>query len=336
MKPGLVVGVAVITFITATICLALTRRILANRQLMDVPNDRSSHSEPTLRGGGLGIVAGLLVGLGSGALMLTGSAAELANIAVIGLTVGALAVVGLTEDIRGLGVGVRLLVQTLTFAIATAGFVCLAGLPIALGLVAGLAGVFYVNTANFMDGVNGISSMHGAVVGVYFVIVGYASNDHVLALAGVATGVAFLAFLPWNAPRARMFMGDVGSYALGGAAWALAVSALSRAVPLFAVAAPLLVYSADVVLTLVRRAIRREHLTHAHHEHAYQRVQEITHSHGAATAVVTTGTIMCAGIGLWSLLIPSVTPWAIALSVGVLALVQVAPSILAHRWARTQ
>ena len=324
-------GVALVTFIAVTICLALVRPFLANRQLVDVPNFRSSHTQPTVRGGGLGIAAGLLFGLGFGALRLAGSGAEIASMAAVGLTVSALAVVGFAEDVRGLRVGVRLISQALTIGITTAVFLLMTGLSVTLAVLVGLAGVFYVNAANFMDGVNGISGVHGAVVGAYFAVVGYISNDPGLMLTAIAVAVAFLSFLPWNAPRARMFMGDVGSYALGGAAWALAACALVLGVPPLTVAAPLLVYSADVAFTLVRRAMRGAPLTQAHHEHVYQRLMEITRSHGAATGGATMATILCAAIGLWSLFVPGATAWAIGCLPVVLSLYLISPRFMARR-----
>jgi UDP-N-acetylmuramyl pentapeptide phosphotransferase/UDP-N-acetylglucosamine-1-phosphate transferase len=320
-----------VTFVAVTICLALVRPFLANRRLVDVPNLRSSHTQPTVRGGGLGIAAGLIFGFGGSVLLLTGSGTQMAGIAAVGLTVSALAAVGLTEDARGLRVGARLISQALIFGIATVGVVLVGGLPVALGPLVGLAGVFYVNAANFMDGVNGISSLHGAVVGAYFAAVGYVGNAPGLALTGVATGVAFLAFLPWNAPRARMFMGDVGSYVLGGAAWALAVWALVLGVPPLTVAAPLLVYSADVIFTLVMRAMRGAPLTQAHHDHVYQRLMEITCSHGAATGSATVATILCAAMGLWSLFVPEATGWAIGFLLVVLFLYLMSPRFMARR-----
>jgi len=328
-------GVALVTFIAVTICLALVRPFLANRQLVDVPNFRSSHTQPTVRGGGLGIVAGLLVGLVLSALLLAGSAGQLARIAAVGLVVTALAVVGFTEDVRGLRVRTRLTCQALTFMCASVVFVLVGGITGIMGLVAWFAGVFYVNAANFMDGVNGISSMHGAVVGAYFAVVGYARTEPGLMLTGVTMGVAFLAFLPWNAPRARMFMGDTGSYVLGGGSWALSLWALALGIPPLAVVAPLLVYAADVAITLVRRAMQGAHLTQAHHDHAYQQVQKITNSHGWASGVITLGTITCAGFGLWNLFVPGATLWAFACSLMVIALVLATPRFLVRRRAST-
>jgi UDP-N-acetylmuramyl pentapeptide phosphotransferase/UDP-N-acetylglucosamine-1-phosphate transferase len=326
--------VALVTVMGVTICLAMLRPYLVSRGLVDVPNHRSSHTEPTVRGGGVGIVAGLLVGLGCCALLLD-SLAELLGIAAIGVIVGALAVIGFIEDVQGLRVAVRLISQASVVILAATGLVLIAGTTVTLGLAIALAGVAYINAANFMDGVNGISGTHGAVVGAFFSVVGFASNEPGLMLAAVAVGAAFLSFLPWNAPRARMFMGDVGSYALGGAVWALAVWALVVGVSWLTVVAPLLVYSTDVAITLARRSQRGAILTEAHHEHVYQRVHEFTHSHGKATALATTATIACAGIGLWNWYFPDVIIWAIAGIMMVLALYVATPWALERRLTAT-
>lgn len=328
-------GVALITLIAVTISLALIRPVLASRQLIDMPNHRSSHSQPTLRGGGVGIVAGLLVGLGLSAWLLSGTPDELIGAVTVGVTAGALAVLGFIEDSRGLPVGVRLVVQATICGITAAGLILIAGASVGLGIVAWVAGVFYVNAANFMDGVNGISGMHGVVVGSYFTILGLVSNEPGLMLSAIAIGAAFLGFLPWNARRARMFMGDVGSYALGGAVWAVAASAIVIGVPWLTAAAPLLVYSADVTITLIRRALRGAPLTEAHHDHGYQRVFEITHSHGTAAAAATAGTIACAVIGIWSWFAPDMLVWALASITAILALYVATPWILARRATAT-
>jgi UDP-N-acetylmuramyl pentapeptide phosphotransferase/UDP-N-acetylglucosamine-1-phosphate transferase len=312
-----------VTVLAVTASLVLLRPLLARRQLFDVPNHRSSHTTPTLRGGGVGIATGLLVGLGVAAVLAPANGTP--GIAAVSLAVVALAAVGFAEDLRGLPVSVRLLAQLLSITIPTVGLVLLAGLPMGLGVLVALAGVFYVNTANFMDGVNGISGMHGLVVGAYFAAVGFIGGDNGLMLAAIAVGAAFLSFLPWNVPRARMFMGDVGSYALGGAAWALSAVALALGVNPVTAVAPLLVYAADVTLTLARRAARRAALTQAHREHVYQQVEQLTHSHPKAAGLVTASTLACAGIGLWNLLAPGVALWAIAGMASVLVLYLATP-----------
>lgn len=312
MNPWAGLWVALATFAAVTISLALVKPILARWQVLDVPNHRSSHTQPTVRGGGLGIAVGLLLGLALSASLLTESPLVFESLAAVGLTVGALAAVGFAEDAFGLRVRVRLMAQMLIFGASSVGLVLAWELPVVLGLAVALAGVFYVNAANFMDGVNGISSLHGAVVGSYFAVLGFVGADPGRLLTGVAVGVAFLAFLPWNAPRARMFMGDVGSYLLGGSSWALAAWALANGVPLLTAVAPLIVYSSDVAFTLARRARKGAQLAEAHCEHVYQLVHQIASSHTVSSINATAATVACAGLGLLALLIPPASFWAAA------------------------
>lgn len=322
------IDVAFVTLASATLCLKLVRPLLARRQVVDLPNHRSLHSKPTIRGGGLGVAAGLLVGLVIGAFALDDSVAEVARMVAVGLTVSTLAVAGFAEDTRGLRVQTRLIIQTMIIGVATGSAVILAGMPPVAGLLAGIWGVFYVNAANFMDGVNGISSMHGTVVGFYFALVGQLSNSPSLMLAGIATGAAFLSFLPWNVSRSRMFLGDVGSYALGAAAWVLSLSALTLGIPLLPAVAPMLVYTADVVTTLLRRAAKRAPLVEAHREHVYQQVQQLTKSHGLATVVATIATIGSGAAGVWNLVIPGATVGAASCLALLVALYLVSPRLL--------
>ncbi len=320
--------VALVTGSAVSICLAFVRPFLTRRHLIDIPNHRSSHTRPTVRGAGLGIAMGLLVGLGSCAVLLWDIPAQLPAIGALGVAVAGLAVLGFAEDVHGLRVSIRLIGQTSIAIVTATALVLVAGASIAVGLLAVLTGVFYINAANFMDGVNGISGLHGAVVGGYFAVAGFASSELGLILGAVSVGVAFLSFLPWNAPRARMFMGDVGSYVLGGAVWALAVWAWVLGVSWLTVVAPLLVYSTDVAITLVRRAARGAPLAEAHHEHAYQRVNELTGSHSKAAVLATAGTLACAATGLWNQFVPDVTVWASAASIVVLILYVATPWLL--------
>lgn len=326
-------AVALVTVGGVTICLAIVRPFLVGRQLLDVPNHRSAHTKPTVRGGGAGIVAGLLIGLACCGLLLSDPEVQRPGIVAVGVTVTALAVVGLIEDVRGLKVGSRLIAQASILLITAAGAVLVAGAPVTLALPAVLAGVFYVNAANFMDGVNGISSLHGGVVGTHFVVVGFASGAPDLMLAAVAVGAAFLSFLPWNAPRARIFMGDVGSYALGGAVWAIAVWSVLLGVPWFTVVAPLLVYSTDVAVTLLRRVSHGAPLAVAHREHVYQLVHGLTRSHGRAAALATASTLACSGLGLWSWFVPEVLGWAVAATGAVLAIYVASPWLIGRHVA---
>lgn len=334
MTPSLALAIASLTALTTgTAALALLLPVLQHRQIMDVPNHRSSHTAPTVRGGGLGIVIALAVGLVIGAALSPIDTVDRLSVCWFAMTVLAFAAVGWTEDLRGLSIRTRLGFQVTIAASAAMGALWLGEIPLALASLGAVGGVFYVNAANFMDGINGISSWHGIVTGSYFAAIGLVSDSMGLALAGAVTAAAFLSFLPWNAPQARMFMGDVGSYALGAAAWALCVYALMIGTPLTIAVVPLAVYAGDVVFTLVRRARRRAPLFEAHREHVYQRLQQLTNSHQVASGIVTAATAACTGFGLLGSQSDLFQPWAL-LPVSLVVVVYLAtPSLIV--WRRT-
>lgn len=335
MSPYLVVVVAAVsTVLLGAVAHALILPLLRNHQVLDIPNHRSSHTTPTVRGGGLGIVVALVGGLVLGAALLYSESANLQAVIWFGVTVVTFAALGWAEDTRGLPVSVRLAGQVVISATAAMSATAIGGLPLGLALLAAVGGVFYVNAANFMDGVNGISAWHGTVVGAFFATIGLLTNSTGLMLAGLVTAAAFLSFLPWNAPRARMFMGDVGSYALGAAAWALCVFAVTVGTPLLMAVAPLMIYAGDVVFTLLKRARHHAPLLNAHREHTYQRVEQITGSHGAATALTTTASAVCAAIGILGMWSPGMTPWTLPLIALVVVLYLATPTLLSTRRVR--
>lgn len=302
--------------------------VLRSRRLVDIPNHRSSHSKPTVRGGGLGIIAALIGGLALGVALIPLAGAGRQAVIWFGVTAVAFATLGWTEDLRGLSIAARLGGQVAISVTAAMSATALGGLPLGLAVLAVAGGVFYANAANFMDGVNGISAWHGALVGAYFAAIGVMSDSNGLVLAGLVTAAAFLSFLPWNAPRARMFMGDVGSYCLGGAAWALCVFAVALGTPLLVAVAPLIIYASDVLFTLLKRARRRAPLLDAHREHTYQQVQQLTGSHRAASALTTTTTAACATIGILGMRSLGMRWWHLFLIALVVAAYLAAPMLL--------
>ena len=148
-----------------------------------------------------------------------------------------------------------------------------------------------------MDGVNGISGLHGLVAGGYFGLVGLSASSFALAVCGVVVSVAFAVFLPWNLLGRGLFLGDVGSYLLGAAIWLLAVGTILLGMNLVVALAPLVIYSLDVMATLGRRVVARANLFASHREHTYQKIQQQTGSHTAAALACTTGTLLCAIVG---------------------------------------
>ena len=110
-----------------------------------------------------------------------------------------------------------------------------------------------VNVFNFMDGVNGISGVHSLIAGVAYACYAEWGQHPFLLAASLAVAISALLFLPWNAGRARVFLGDAGSYSLGAALAVLAADAVLHGVPVEAVLGPLALYLADTAWTLQRR-----------------------------------------------------------------------------------
>ncbi|WP_166786040.1 UDP-phosphate glycosyltransferase [Cryobacterium lyxosi] len=217
---------------------------------------------------------------------------------IVGVSVAS-AVLGWIEDVRGVSIRVRAGAQICIGLIASSIVVGHAGVAPWLVVVFTIGVAGYINVANFMDGVNGISALHGTVVGVTYAILGVVFELPWLAITGGIVALAFFGFLPWNL-RGRIFLGDVGSYLLGGSISITAVAALAHGVPFLAVIAPLIVYLADAGFTLVSRVIRGRRWSDAHRDHVYQRLTDSGISH-FRVALLVTGLSLCAGaIGIWA------------------------------------
>jgi UDP-N-acetylmuramyl pentapeptide phosphotransferase/UDP-N-acetylglucosamine-1-phosphate transferase len=290
---------------------ALTRNWARRRRVMDHPNDRSLHEQPTPRGGGVGIVLPSVLILASAPWWMPDAATPALWLAVLSLCV---AVVGLVDDVRSLSAAVRLVFQLLVaavFANVVAGWMTLE-LPglgrVDLGGLAMPVTVLFVvwltNAYNFMDGIDGIAGLQGVVAGVGWVGAGHYLGDSLLTGAGAVIAGASLGFLLFNWAPASIFMGDVGAPFLGFIFAGLTVYASARSA-LVATAGLLFVWPFlfDSIVTLVRRAVRRENLLRAHRSHLYQRLVLAGASHrntsllyGALAAIgVAAGWMLMAG-----------------------------------------
>lgn len=274
------------------------RPFLVRLNVLDVPNERSSHSEPVLRGAGIAPLLGFLIGM---SVLITTSRTDTVQVLVIGLSGGVAGVLGLVEDLRGVRIAVRASVQLIIGAAATSILVWSSNAEVWWIPMGALVFTGYTNAANFMDGINGISGLHGAVVGSIFAVVGAIFDLSWLVGAGLVLAVAFLAFLPWNLTRKGMFLGDVGSYLLGGAIGILAIAAVLDGAPAIAVVAPLGIYLADTSATLVRRVRHGEAWQQAHRSHVYQRLTDAGFSHLFVAVIVTVSTAALSVFGLLSL-----------------------------------
>jgi UDP-GlcNAc:undecaprenyl-phosphate GlcNAc-1-phosphate transferase len=261
-------------------------RLLIRGSVLDIPNERSSHTVPTPRGGGIAIVAAVAC-----ALMLDGATRPF----VVPLLL--FAGIGLLEDLRGASIAVRLSLQCGAGA-AAAAVMALHPHPVVFLLVV-LWLVGYANVFNFMDGLNGMSAGHAIVAGAVYALAGWLEQVPALTLAGVGTAIAAATFLPWNAGYAKVFPGDVGAYGLGALLAAVAAYAIRSGVPIEVAIAPLALYLTDAGCTLIKRFCRGEQWYRPHRTHAFQRLTDLGWSHQAVTATTAaiSAVISVAGLG---------------------------------------
>jgi UDP-N-acetylmuramyl pentapeptide phosphotransferase/UDP-N-acetylglucosamine-1-phosphate transferase len=247
--------------------------IFSRQALVDSPNDRSMHTDPMPLGGGIACAFGIAVG--SALLVATGHQI-LGSVLAVGFALGA---VGFLDDVCSLSPVSRLIAQILAGGIF--GYAIGGPLVAAAGMVLLPLGV---NAVNFMDGINGISGVSLMVWGMALCI---AASGHCAAVVGLGAAIvgAAAAFLLFNFPGAHVFLGDCGSYLLGGLATAASIVAVTSGASPLVVIAPAAIYLVDVLTTLLRRTLRGANLFHAHREHLYQRLAD-RFGHVAVTLLI--------------------------------------------------
>lgn len=264
-------------------------RNLEQRRILDIPNERSSHSRPTPRGGGLALVAVLGIAWAISANIWTLSSPALDWPVFAGFA--GLALLSWFDDLKGLGPPVRLAGHLAAVAVAlpgltTAGPIFQGILPDWADLIlAGLIWAGYLNFFNFMDGIDGISGVETAAIGSgVCVLAALGVTEGSIGFAGLALVAASAGFLVWNWAPARIFLGDVGSVPLGYLTGALLLGLAASGYWLAALLLPAY-YLSDAGLTLLRRAARGEKIWQAHREHFYQRA----HQNGRGHATISLG-----------------------------------------------
>ena len=273
---------------------------------MDHPNERSLHVTPTPRIGGLGIMAGV----GVAAVWLAGAGLLQATLPVV-LAAFALAAMSVLDDVRGLPVALRFLAH---FVAAVA---CLLALGLTgWALLAGtLAVVWMTNLYNFMDGSDGLAGGMAAIGFGALALAAWLGGAPGLAVFCAAIAAAALAFLRFNFPPVRVFMGDAGSIPLGFLAAALGIlGAMQNVWPwLF----PVLVFSpfiVDASVTLARRGLRGEKIWQAHRSHYYQRAVLLGASHRQLAIAAYALMLAMAALAFAQLILPQHIAWLLILS----------------------
>lgn len=274
-------------FVTFVLVMILT---LNKEGLMhDIPNDRSLHTEPIPRTGGIALLAGIL----SGWMLMIQFWSWWIVLPALGLFV-----LSLVDDIRSLTVKTRL-VGHFTAAMLVplgAGVDWLWMLPVLLLIV------WMTNLYNFMDGSDGLAGGMALFGFTFYGIAGLINGDEAFAMMNFSVGAAALGFLYHNFNPAKVFMGDAGSIPLGFLAAAFGVWGWQQGYWPFWFS--ILVFSpfvADATLTLLKRVWRGENLAQAHRSHYYQRLVQMGWGH-RNTALAEYVLMLLAGVSaLWGI-----------------------------------
>ncbi len=276
-----------ITAATASAVLVEGIRLWARRHhVLDHPNARSSHDQPTPRGGGLAIVVVTIAGM---------AILRVPHFFAVAMPSLLIAAISFIDDLRGSSWLVRLSAH-LAAAIAAIGVfgfwshVQLPHVTIALGLVGAFVTLLWIvgltNGYNFMDGIDGIAGLQAVIAGIGWTFLAARFNVPIISTAGALLAGSSFGFLIHNWQPARIFMGDVGSAFLGYMFATLGVIAAAHD-PRFAAAAVLLVWPFvyDTSFTLILRIRRGERLSQAHRSHLYQRLIQTGTSHARISAL---------------------------------------------------
>ncbi|KRE11883.1 glycosyl transferase [Bosea sp. Root381] len=315
--------------ISAVLCVLL--RPLLVRYALARPNARSSHRVPTPQGGGIAVLAGAFVALCLLAPLASTAAEGLVFVMVAAV---ALAIVGAWDDIRPLPAGLRLGLQALCVAVvivyAAPEVRLFPELPLGVErCLALLAGVWFVNLTNFMDGIDWIT-LAGFVplAGALMLAGSIGLIDPATGLLAAALCGGLIGFAPFNRPTARLFLGDVGSLPIGLVTAYLLYRLAGTGALTAALILPLY-HVADASITLLRRLARREKVWEAHRSHFYQQATANGWSVMAVVTQVALLNVVLAGLAAVSILVP-----ATGAQIGCLVVAVLLTSLLLRRFSR--
>ncbi|OGA25689.1 MAG: UDP-phosphate alpha-N-acetylglucosaminyl 1-phosphate transferase [Betaproteobacteria bacterium RIFCSPLOWO2_02_FULL_67_26] len=275
---------------------ALTRLMLHQVRIMDMPNQRSSHQSPTPKSGGISLVCTFLVG--AAVIFFVGEETRIREDYFIGFVFSAVLVAGISlyDDITRRSFPAKLGTQLLAvFLVLAFGIVVDQltfpyfkivalgwwGYPLSFLWIIGLT-----NAYNFMDGLDGLAGGVAVIVSAFFCAITFSQGSNFVYITCYALLAGALGFLVYNFPPARIFMGDVGSAFLGFAFAVLAIIAAryDRSHTSFLVM-PLLLFNFvyDAFFTFIRRLLRGERVLEGHRTHLYQLLNRTGWSHRAVS-----------------------------------------------------
>ena len=287
--------------------------IMTRVGVIDIPGQRSSHTRPTPKGGGVGVVVAFLVGIG--VLYAFASFARIADpyFRAVILAAAGIALVAYLDDMLAWPAWVKLVAQIAAAAVAVGAglWVQEIRVPYIGAVPLGWFGpaltlawiVVATNAMNFIDGLNGLAAGVSMLACLILAAIAAWVGAWFVYFAALILAAGLLGFLPFNFPAARIFMGDVGSQFCGFLLAVLAVAAgRFDAVELSVTLVPMLLFGVlfDVAFTLARRGLAGDKLMQAHRSHLYQMAQRsglsavrVTLIHWAFTAW---GGVCCFGL----------------------------------------
>ncbi len=304
--------------LTLTMLILLLKTPLVNFAL-DKPNERSLHIHHTPRTGGLALIIGVVIAWVIGQVDYNWIFLVLALVGV-----------SLVDDVSGLSVRWRLLVQLIVSACFI--WIFLPNLAWWIIAVALLGIVWVTNLYNFMDGSDGLAGGMGMFGFATYALLFYWAGDMQLALMCACISASCLAFLLFNFHPAKIFMGDSGSIPLGFLAGAIGLYGWQRG--LWPAWFPLLVFSpfvVDATVTLFKRLLSRERLSEAHRSHYYQRLVQMGWGHGKTA--ITEYILMFAAGGSAVLLLGQTTPVVLGTLVFWVILYWLLMGVIDKRWS---
>jgi UDP-N-acetylmuramyl pentapeptide phosphotransferase/UDP-N-acetylglucosamine-1-phosphate transferase len=280
-----------ISFLISFLVVALIKQRFS-QQLLDIPNERSAHSQPTPRGGGLGFVVAFALTSGLSYFLLNPSL----PLIPLWLSLTPLIIIGLLDDRQGVPSSIRYLVQLSAASIAVTFFGAfpqswllefgLGGKILAIILtIIGMTAI--INFYNFMDGLDGFVAGCTAVQLGFLAL--YFQQPILWLLVAALAG-----FLVWNWSPAKIFMGDVGSTSLGAIVAIVLLNAPSNQTQAWSALTITLPLIGDAIYTLVCRLLRKENIFQAHRSHLYQRLQKSGLSHPQVAIIYISLTLLIA------------------------------------------
>jgi UDP-N-acetylmuramyl pentapeptide phosphotransferase/UDP-N-acetylglucosamine-1-phosphate transferase len=298
---AVMLGFTVSAWLTSRFCDPASRF-----HILDHPNERSLHTQPTPRSGGLAILAGVVLGFALTAWHF----GQVGNLLWLLLSVLSVATVSYIDDRYHVPVIGRLSAHLMAAGLLLwAGFslrmVDVAGHEFSLSSAAGgiLSVIFIVwmiNLYNFMDGMDGFAGGMAVIGFGAFALLGWQAGNSLFMLLNLITAAAAAGFLIFNFPPARIFMGDVGSSTLGLLAAASALWGARDGIFPFWIA--VLIFSPFVIdasVTLIRRAFRGEKIWQAHKSHYYQKLVQAGWGHRKTVLLEYAIMLGCEATALW-------------------------------------